>query len=169
METHWDDFHFVYFCGYALWQYFNFPYLLARSDVETRELEPHHENGQNWRALEVSFPDPFAFASHAKTQTYYFDDRIVLQRHNYAPDVLGGSPAAHYSYDEVVVGGLRFPTVRRVVAMVPGDGGGLVPMLHGPVPTLIHLVFLKIELKMGGDGQTEGDDTWALTEAPVVS
>jgi hypothetical protein len=71
-----------------------------------------------------------------------------LQRHDYAPDVLGGTPAAHYSYDEVVVGGLMFPTVRRVVAMAPGDGESLVPMLHGPVPILIHLVFLKIELKV---------------------
>jgi len=159
----------VYFSGYALWQYFNFPYLLARDDVETRELEPHRENGQIWRVLEVTFPDPFVFASHAKTQTYYFNDRFILQRHDYAPDVLGGSPAAHYSYDEVVVGGLTFPTFRRVVALAPGDGGSLVPMLHGPVPTLIHLVFLKIELKKGENNQAEGDETWELREAPVVS
>ena len=46
----------------------------------------------------------------------------------------------------VVVGGLTFPTLRRVVAAVPGDRSSWVPMTHGPIPTLIHLVFLQIEL-----------------------
>jgi hypothetical protein len=169
LETHWDDLHFIYFCGYALWQYFNFPYLLARDDVTAQELEPHNEAGQTWRVLQVTFPDPFVFASHSKIQKYYFNQDFVLQRHDYAPDVIASSPAAHYSYDPVVVGGMTFPTLRRVVAAGPGpDGGSWTPMIHGPIPTLIHLVFLRIELKKSESGADGGDPVWAKTEAPMV-
>jgi hypothetical protein len=58
---------------------------------------------------------------------------------------------------------MTFAGMRRVVAI----GEGEVPMLFGPVPTLINLVFTKIELKGGDDAGS--DATWALTEAPVVS
>jgi hypothetical protein len=168
LDTHWDDLQFIYFCGYALWQYFNFPYFLARDDVHTHELEPHNEAGQSWRVLEVTFPDPELFASHSRTQRYYVNDGFILQRHDYAPDVIGSSPAAHYSYDPVVVGGMTFPTLRRVVAVGPGEGENLIPMMHGPIPTLIHLVFFRIALKEGFGEEVNEENVWAKTEAPSV-
>jgi hypothetical protein len=163
MEDKWDDLQFVYFCGYALWQYFNFPYFLTQDAISSIELPPHQESGHTWRVLEVTFPPQSVFASHNKIQRYYFDEKFQLRRHDYAPDVLGGAAAAHYCFDEVVVGGMTFAGMRRVVAV----GEGEVPMLYGPVPTLINLLFTKIELK--GEGNAANDTTWALTEAPVVS
>lgn len=157
--------HFVYFCGYALWQYFNFPYLLAREDFSSREVETHEEAGQRWRVLEVTFPEQEVVASHCRVQRYYFNDNFALMRHDYAPDVIGGIPAAHYAYDEVEVGGMKFPGIRRVVAVQGKEEGGL-PMLHGPFPTLIHLLFTSIELR-GADDDV-APMTWALTEAPAA-
>ncbi|UKZ74793.1 hypothetical protein TrVFT333_002463 [Trichoderma virens FT-333] len=169
LDSHWDDFQFIYFCGYALWQYFNFPYLLARDDVKARELPTHREAGETWRVLEVTFPDPNIFASHSRIQKYYFNKAFILQRHDYAPDVVASSPAVHYSYDPVALNGITFPTLRRVVAGTEGEDGIYVPMTHGPIPTLIHLVFLKIELAKGEVSEPKEGNIWAKTEAQLVS
>ncbi|KAL7940586.1 hypothetical protein V8C42DRAFT_337159 [Trichoderma barbatum] len=67
LDTPWDDLHFIYFCGYALGQYCNFPYPPAREDIEARELSPHQENGHTWRVLEVKFPEHKFLASHSST------------------------------------------------------------------------------------------------------
>jgi len=149
-----------------MWQYFNFPYLLTRPDFQARELPLHQEHGQKWRVLEVTFPNPFILASHSKRQVYYFDGSFMLRRHDYAPEVIDGSPATHYSFDEVEIGGMVFPTFRRVVVRMEGEGG-LVPMVYGPLATLIRLVFLGIELKEEGR-ENEEDKAWALTKAPVI-
>ncbi|KAI5465217.1 hypothetical protein BGZ63DRAFT_173416 [Mariannaea sp. PMI_226] len=164
LDTPWDDFHFIFFCGTALWQYANFPYLLARDDVKATEVDSHQENGQTWRVLEVQFPEQSVLTSHSSTQKYYFDDKFVLQRHDYAPWVLAGSPAAHYVYDEVVVGGLTFPTLRRVIAINPADG---TPLYHGPIPTLVHLIIRSIMLNKQGTA-SNGEYEWALTAAPRI-
>lgn len=148
-----------------MYQYFHWPYLLARSDISTRELDPHKECNQTWRVLEVTYPGQAAFATHRKVQKYYVDDKFVLRRHDYAPDVLAGSLAAHYVFDPITVGGMTFPSLRHIVAVGPvSENGSLAPMLHGPIPTLIHLVILKISLQ-GKDGTNEA---WALSEAPIA-
>lgn len=144
-STPWDDLHLLYFTGYAIWQYINFPYFLAQDGYKTRELSPHHELGQTWRRLEVTFPDSADFAFHNKVQTYYFDEKFHLRRHDYAADVIGGHPAAHYTHDEISVDGMLFPTFRRVVAISEGADGQAIPLLNGPIPTLIHLVFCEIK------------------------
>ncbi|RFU76599.1 hypothetical protein TARUN_5625 [Trichoderma arundinaceum] len=167
LETPWDDFHFIYFCGYAMWQYLNFPFILGRDDIQLTELDTHHENGQEWRVVEATFPDADILVSHCKKQKFYFDSNLVLQRHDYGPDVLNfdtlsGSPAAHYNYDEVTVGGIKIPTLRRVVGINPADG---LPLYHGPIPTLIHLELQNIQVKKQGVS-TRQDDEWSLIEAP---
>jgi hypothetical protein len=63
--------------------------------------------------------------AHTKTRKLYFDDAFMLKRWDYETDVLGGV-AAHYCYDPVTVGGIVFPTLRRVVRRTP-DG----PLLSG--------------------------------------
>jgi hypothetical protein len=164
LETPWDDLQFLYFCGYAMYQYFHWPYLLARDDVQTKELAPYHESNQTWRVLEVIYPDHDVLATHVRTQKYYVDETFILRRHDYAPDVLAGAQAAHYVFDPITVGGLTFASLRHIVAIGPvGENGSPAPMWHGPIPTLIHLVILKIALKgMGGS-----EDIWALSELPA--
>lgn len=161
LQTPWDDLHFIYFAGVANWQYYNFPFTLNREDVSTKELEPHQENGQTWRVLEVTYPEQAVLATHVRTQKYYFDQEFALQRHDYAPDTLANTPAAQYVYDEVVVGGIKFPTRRRIIAINPANG---VPLYHGPIPTLISIFVSSIELQK----EESAGSKWALVEAPRV-
>jgi hypothetical protein len=160
LDTQWDDLHMLYFCGYAMWQYFHWPFVLGRPDISITEAGTHDEGEESWQVLDVEFPEYEVLATHARKQRFYVSEEgKMLRRHDYAPDVLAASPAAHYVYDYVEVGGLKFPTVRRVVAIGPvGRDGGLAPMVYGPVPTLINLVILEIVLQ-GTDGR---EDTWAL-------
>lgn len=166
LETPWSDLQFLYFCGYALWQYFNFPYYLAREDVSAREVAAHSEAGATWRVLEVTFPDANSFASHSQVQKFYFNDSFQLQRHDYAPEIIASSPAVHYSYDPITVNGMTFPSLRRVVAAGVGPDGVYLPVSHGPTPTLIHLVFFKVQLNRQDAKTASLEDVWALNEAP---
>jgi len=137
-ETPWDELHAVYFSSYALWNYLTTPFLFARPGVEVTEIEPWQENGQKWRRLVVRFPDNIA--THAREQTFYYDDAGLLRRHDYDAEVLGKPPASHYTYDHRVFGGFTFPTRRRVLARQP-DGTTLAE------PVLITIDVLDITLR----------------------
>lgn len=123
-DTPWDQLHLTYFLGYAVWNYLTSPFLFAEPGFTTRELEPHTENGETWRRLEVTYPDHIA--AHTKVQTFYFGEDFMLRRMDYITDVLGGV-AAHYTYDMKTVGGITFPCFRRVVRRTP-EG----PLINGP-------------------------------------
>ncbi|GIJ91146.1 hypothetical protein Asppvi_010111 [Aspergillus pseudoviridinutans] len=112
-ESTWDDMHFLYFVGYALWNYLTAPFLFNWPGFLTRELENHVENGETWRVLEVTFPDDIP--THNKIQRFYYDNKFMLRRLDYAPVVLGGGNASQYMFDHQTIGGLVFPTLRRVV------------------------------------------------------
>lgn len=116
-ESQWDDMHILYFCGYAIWNYITSPFLFAQPGFVTRELDEHTENGETWRVLEVTFPDNIP--THNKVQKFMFDDKFMLRRLDYQPDVLGGAPASQYMFDHQTVDGLVFPGLRRVVFNAP--------------------------------------------------
>ncbi|MFF7469069.1 hypothetical protein [Streptomyces sp. NPDC008092] len=118
-DTPWDRLHALYFAGYALWNYLTAPYLLTRPGVVVEELEPWREADEDWRRLHVTFPE--TLATHSTEQVFYYDTAGLLRRHDYAPDVLGGTPAAHFSEHHVRASGLVFPTHRFVVP-VQEDG-----------------------------------------------
>jgi hypothetical protein len=116
----WDALDSVYFAGYAMWNYLNTPYLLARADVEARTGDVWSQEGEHWRRLEVTFPD--GFDTHSREQTFYFDERGMLRRHDYVADVVGRwTHAAHHCADHVEAGGLVFPTRRWVRPIGPGN------------------------------------------------
>jgi hypothetical protein len=122
-DTPWDRLHLTYFLGYAIWNYLTAPFVFAWPGFNFRELDPHVEGRDTWRVLEVTYPDNIP--AHTKTQKLYFDDAFMLKRLDYVTDVLGGV-AAHYCYDPVMVDGIVFPTLRRVVRRT-SDG----PLLSG--------------------------------------
>jgi hypothetical protein len=105
------------------------PFLLAQPGVEVEEIETHNEDGETWRQLSVIFPPEIP--THSARQTYYFNDKGLLQRLDYATDVAGGV-AAHYCFDHVTFDGIVVPTFRRVVKRKP-EG----PIIHGPTAVLI--------------------------------
>jgi hypothetical protein len=118
-QTPWDDLDLLYFVGYAGWNYLTTPFLLARPDVTVAEGQPWPEVGQTWRSLRVVFPA--SIATHSKEQVFYFDDRGLLRRIDYAAEIAGSVPAAHYADEYREFGGIMVPTRRRVFARRP-DG-----------------------------------------------
>jgi hypothetical protein len=128
--TQWDNLQLTCFISYAMFNYLSIPFLFIRPDFTSRELEPHTEGGQNWRVLEVTYPD--GFSTHTKVQKFYFDDKeFLLRRMDYVTDVAKGV-AAHYCWDHKNIDGLVFPTLRRIVRR---DGD--VAALNGPSGFLI--------------------------------
>jgi hypothetical protein len=83
----WDALDSAYFGGYAMWNYMTTPYLLTRPGVEVSEGEPWRQGEQEWRRLEVIFPE--GLDTHSRRQTFYFDARGVLRRHDYVAEVVG--------------------------------------------------------------------------------
>jgi hypothetical protein len=97
LDTPWDRLHAAYFAGYAMWSYLTEPFSFTEPGFEFTELRPWQEDGETWRRLRVTFPS--RLAAHTRVQTYYVDDRGLIRRHDYHPDLLGPSErdSAHYS------------------------------------------------------------------------
>jgi hypothetical protein len=133
----WSDLQVAYFAGYAMWTYLNVPFLLARSGVESEEVEPWQESGETWRCLNVRFPPNIA--THSTDQTLYFDRQGLLKRQDYNVEIDGTAEAAHYVYDHKEFSGIVFPTKRRVFRRQP-DG------LPAPKPLIISIDLDRIVL-----------------------
>jgi hypothetical protein len=108
----WDLTQTGYFVGYALWNYLTEPFLLTYPGVEVHEIEPWEESGQTWRRLHVTFPD--SIATHNPEQVFYFDESGTQRRMDYAPQVNGNAPIAHYTSEPKTFGGIVVPTRHRV-------------------------------------------------------
>ena len=120
LMTPWSKLQELYFVGYAFLNYLSSPFNLAEPGFEVAEIEPHKENGETWRRMVVRFPDEYP--SHSAEQTLYFNQQGLLKRLNYVVDIVGGGPAAggaHYCFDHHKVGGIIFPTYRRVLGRDP--------------------------------------------------
>jgi hypothetical protein len=111
-ETAWTPLQLAYFNGYAMWTYYNLPFLLGEPGVETSEISSVALDGRTLRGLRADFSA--SIHTHSPTQQFYFDADGLLRRHDYAVDVAGGTLAAHFVSDYVEVQGLQLPTRRRV-------------------------------------------------------
>jgi hypothetical protein len=118
-ETPWTPLHLGYFNGYAMWTYYNLPFLLGEPGVKTIDIPPVTLDGRTLRGLQAEFSSDIH--THCPTQQLYFDDDGLLRRHDYQVDVAGGTPAAQFVSGYVEVQGLRLPTRRRVFVR-NGDG-----------------------------------------------
>lgn len=127
IETQWDDLQLAYFAGYAIWTYLNTPFLFALSGVQTQEVEPWVEDGDTWRRLKVKFPP--SIATHSAEQTFYFDKKGRLKRHDYNVDVFGGTPAAHYISRLEEFSGILVPTKHAIYGRQPDGRPALVPLV----------------------------------------
>ena len=106
--------HVVYFASYALWSYLTIPFLYTYPGFVSEEIAPWEEDGEQWRALRVTFPD--TIVSHTRNQVSYFGPDGLLRRHEYTVDVLGNAPGLNYASDYRVANGLVVPYRRRVFA-----------------------------------------------------
>lgn len=130
METPWSHPQVGYFAGYTMWTYLTSPFLLRQPGVVTREVEPWTENGETWRRLRAEFPD--TIATHSKEQTYYFDEKGLLRRHDYEVDIQGSNPAARYLTEPVTVQGLTLYSKMRIWPRRPDN-------LPAPDPLIVSI------------------------------
>nr|WP_296066584.1 hypothetical protein [uncultured Actinoplanes sp.] len=115
----WDDVQLAWFMGTANWAYFTEPFLFTYPGVTVAEIEPWRENGEIWRRLAVEFPA--YLPNHNPDQVFFYGEDYLLRRMEYAPDVTGGAPIAHYVHDPVTVDGFTFYG-RRSVHLRGADG-----------------------------------------------
>lgn len=148
--TRWDSLHLAYFAGYAFWNYLVAPFCFTWPGFSTRELRTHTEDGEEWRVLEVTYPEEIV--THSKTQRFYWNDKFRLQRIDYTVELVAGS-AAHYVFDHAEVGGLVYPMMRRVVPRDPGTG---VCSIHGPTTFGLDYCGLVLHLEDGSEVVNRG-------------
>jgi len=74
--------------------------------------DPWREGTETWRRLDVTFAS--GFPAHSREQWFFFDERGDLRRHDYAAEVFGGKPSAHYHEQFREYSGFRVATRRRV-------------------------------------------------------
>jgi hypothetical protein len=111
-KTTWDAVQVAYFTSAATWNYLTEPFVFTYPGVAVEEIEPWEEDGAIWRRLAVTFPP--GIANHNPDQVFYYDDRLMLRRMDYSPDVTGNPRIAQYTHDPKTFDGFVFPTRRRV-------------------------------------------------------
>jgi hypothetical protein len=109
--TPWDALHLAYFCGYAMWNYLNAPFMFALPGFSSEEIDPWNENGETWRRLKVTFPE--SVATHCPQQVFYVGGDGLITRLDYLANVTGGVPTAHYTSEYRDFDGIKIPTRRR--------------------------------------------------------
>lgn len=136
----WDDLDFIYFAGYATWNYLTAPFLLSRKGFVIEALEPFQGSLASLTRVQVTFPDDIP--THSRQQIFYFDDQLLLRRLDYTAEVVGGwAHAAHLCEEYRTFERLKAPTRRHVLPLLfretPLPGPTLVELeLHSitPVP-----------------------------------
>ena len=111
-ETPWSPLQLAYFNGYAMWTYYNLPFVLAEPGFEIIELPPITQDDVTLRGLRVLFPKHIH--THCAEQSVYFDADGLLRRQDYEVDIAGQVRAAHLISEYVDVQGLKLATKRRV-------------------------------------------------------
>lgn len=127
----WDDLDFIYFGGYATWNYLTAPFMLARKGFQIEALGPLQGNLGRLDRLQVTFPADVP--THSRQQVFYFDDQRLLRRLDYTAEVVGGwAHAAHLCDEYQTFDRFKAPTRRRALPLLFG---------HRPLPgpTLVEI------------------------------
>ena len=137
-QFYWDTLDFIYFAGYATWNYLLTPFLFLRDGFIFEELVPLPGMPSSWSGLRVIFPNDVP--THSRKQDFYFSEDCCLRRLDYTAEVVGSwAHAAHLCTDYRDFSGLKTATSRRVRPLVAGSN----PL---PAPTLVALEIHDIQL-----------------------
>jgi len=116
----WDTLDFIYFAGYALWNYLVTPFLFLRDGFQFQVLEPWEGAQPPWLRLQVTFPSDMP--AHCRKQVFYFDEARHLRRLDYTAEVVGRwARAAHVCENYRNFAGLKAPARRRVRPILFGN------------------------------------------------
>ncbi|MCW5829558.1 MAG: hypothetical protein KIT79_09610 [Deltaproteobacteria bacterium] len=130
----WDAADLLYFCGYALWNYLSFPWLLTEPGMVIRDRRSNAGD----IILDAVFPDNFP--THCRNQSFQFSPEGLLLRHDYTADVIGRwAAAANFCLEHQRAGGLRIYTNRKVVPRI-----GAFSTLPGPLLVWIRLADIRV-------------------------
>lgn len=128
---YWDDLDFIYFGGYAEWNYLLTPFIFLRNGFKFKVLESIGGIPESWVRLEATYPDDLP--THCKRQIFYFDEKRLLRRLDYTAEIVGSWAKGVYlceGYKDFH--GFQVPTLRTVK-----------PHFYGakylPFPTLIFI------------------------------
>ncbi len=136
----WDKLDFLYFCGYALWNYLNAPFILTYEGVESHEGDRFVGNNEVWYRVHATFHP--SVPTHCPSQTFYFDRDLKLRRHDYEPHVFASfARAAQVCSNHQKISGCLFPMRRQVF---PRDQSGQV----GSWPTLVWIEIEDIQIPL---------------------
>jgi hypothetical protein len=111
LNTKWDALQRAYFGSYAMWTYFNSPFMFTMPGVRTEEISPIEHNDETWRCLRVTLPTNLV--SHSSVQKFYFGSDYFLRRHDYTFDIGGGGNVANYAHELKSFDGIVVATKRR--------------------------------------------------------
>ncbi len=117
MSTAWDALHRAYFNGEALWTYLTTPFLLAMEGVVVEEISPWNEGAETWRVLRAHCPG--SIETHSLVQDFFFDENLMLRRHDYSVNIAGGFAASQLTSSYAVANGIHLPTKRRAYTRGP--------------------------------------------------
>ncbi len=136
----WDELDFLYFLGYAMWNYKNTPFLFMQEGFDLTALPPFAIGGGRWwHPLQVTYP--LGFPTHSRQQTFYFDEGGLLRRLDYRADVISRwAIGAHLCERHASFGGLVYPTYRRVL-------GGWFPRHLPPFPKAVEAWIDDIDIE----------------------
>jgi hypothetical protein len=107
----WSARDALYFFGYALWHYHALPFALAGARI----IGSRQSGGDGGATVVAEFPD--GVETHSRRQTFHFDPRGLILRHDYVADIVGvWARGAHEWGDYVTVNGFPIPMRRQVWA-----------------------------------------------------
>jgi hypothetical protein len=113
----WDHLDFIYFGGYATWNYLATPFIFLRKGFEFNNIRTFNTADGDLLCFDATFPDDLP--THCRTQTFYFDKERLLRRLDYTAEVVGSwAHAAHFCSGYRDFAGLKMPTHRRVRPML---------------------------------------------------
>jgi hypothetical protein len=113
----WDDLDFIYFGGYATWNYLTMPFLFLREGFSIEILEEDTGQSSPGPVLRVTFPPHVP--THCRTQIFRFDGEFRLLSLEYTAEVVGNwAHAIHRCKDYRDFGGLLAPTRRTVYPLL---------------------------------------------------
>lgn len=115
----WDELQLAHYCGYLIWNYMVTPFILADTDVETKERRCSGVRGERLRRLEVTFPA--RLVTHATRQSFYFDREGLLRRLDYPAPHEHDTQIAQLISGHQRFSGVLVPTLCRLLR-VGADG-----------------------------------------------
>jgi hypothetical protein len=127
-KFYWDRLDFIYFAGYATWNYLTTPFLFLRKGFQFEVLPSLPGVHPTMTRLRVTFSSDIP--THCLTQIYYFDERFYLKRLDYTAEVVGKwARAAHLCYNYRTFDVLKAPTKRRVYPLIARNNPLPAPIL----------------------------------------